>query len=80
MKNDVLYFPYGGTKIYTIATVNITDTGVAVQNSRGDMVGWIETNSLNKKRRAAILVLEAMAAGKHFVQPDWDFLDDADEE
>lgn len=83
MKTDIFPFPNGGgTKILTMATVNITDNGVSVLNARGDMVGWIEANTKEKKQKAAKLILDAIVAGKRFEQPDWSFLnqDEDDEE
>lgn len=78
---DIIVFPNGGcTKVLTMATVNITDNGVAVLNARGDMVGWIEADNNNKKRRAADEVRAAMGAGKRFTQPDWSYLAEDDDE
>lgn len=80
MKTDIFVFPNGGgTKILTMATVNITDNGVSVLNARGDMVGWIEADSLKKKRKVAQSILEAIAAGKRFSQPAWEFLEEDEE-
>lgn len=77
MKTDIFIFPNGGgTKILTMATVNITDNGVSVLNARGDMVGWIESDNPDKKRKAARLILDAITAGKRFTQPNWDFIEE----
>lgn len=81
MKTDIFLFPNGGgTKILTIATVSVMDNGVSALNARGDMVGWIDIDSPKKKRKAAQAILESVAAGKRFTQPDWSFLEENDEE
>lgn len=51
-----------------------------MSDERDEMVGWNEIESLDEKRRISKLILEAMESGKHFIQPDWKFLDDPDEE
>jgi len=81
MKSDIFIFPNGGgTKILTMATVNISDNGVSVLNPRGDMVGWIECDNAKKKRQVAQLILGAVSAGKRFSQPSWDFLEESEDE
>lgn len=70
-KNMFLVLPNGSRmRPYVIASISITDTGVALTSS-SDMLGFIEVEDLSKKKMVAELVQDCVTAGKDFEQPDW---------
>ncbi len=71
-KLKFLVLPNGSRlRPFMIAGISITENGVALSSSGGDMVGFIAAEGLPKQKEIAELMDGCVTAGKNFVQPDW---------